>query len=112
MTGKRIFTYEEAAELLPAVQKLTGDAVVRIETMLGEVELPEGGELPKDVLSEYQKIVAAWADSIVQLGLEVKGVWLVDFDSGSGYYCWRYPEVSLQFFHSYEEGFGGRVPLT
>jgi hypothetical protein len=42
------------------------------------------------------------------LGAEVKGVWLVDFDNGSGYYCWRWPETTVDHFHSYEEGFGGR----
>ena len=31
-------------------------------------------------------------------GLEVKGLWLVDFDNGSGYYCWQYPEEGLQFY--------------
>jgi hypothetical protein len=38
-------------------------------------------------------------------------VWLVDWDSGAGYYCWRYPEESLGHFHGYQEGFAGRVPI-
>ena len=42
---------------------------------------------------------------------EIKGLWLVDFDSGAGYYCWKYPEPSLDYFHGYEEGFAGRLPL-
>ena len=48
---------------------------------------------------------------ITGLGLEVKGLWLVDFDSGAGYYCWKYPESSLEYFHGYDEGFSGRLPL-
>jgi hypothetical protein len=44
-------------------------------------------------------------------GVEVKGLWLIDFDNGSGYYCWRHPEPGLHFFHSYEDGFSGRVPI-
>ena len=36
----------------------------------------------------------------------------VDWDSGDGYYCWRYPEASLSFYHSYEDGFKGRVPIN
>ena len=43
------------------------------------------------------------------LGADVKGLWLVDFDNGSGYYCWQYPEDGLDHFHSYEEGFAGRI---
>ena len=45
------------------------------------------------------------------LGLEIKGLWLVDFDSGAGYYCWKYPEPAIDHFHGYEEGFAGRLPL-
>ena len=45
------------------------------------------------------------------LGLEVKGPWLVDFDCGSGLYCWRWPEVKLEYFHGYDEGFAGRVRI-
>jgi hypothetical protein len=45
------------------------------------------------------------------LGLEVKGLWLVDFDNGSGYYCWRWPEEDLAYFHGYDEGFDGRVRI-
>jgi hypothetical protein len=35
----------------------------------------------------------------------------VDFDTGSGFYCWRWPEERLEFFHGYEEGFDGRVRI-
>jgi len=31
-------------------------------------------------------------EAMMRRGLEVKGLWLVDFDNGSGYYCWRYPK--------------------
>jgi hypothetical protein len=44
-------------------------------------------------------------------GADVKGLWLVDFDNGSGYYCWRWPEPELAHFHGYDEGFSGRVRI-
>ena len=53
-----------------------------------------------------------WAEEMQSLGIEVKGIWLVDFDSGAGYYCWKYPEPALNHFHGYEEGFAGRLPLN
>ena len=97
---KRIFTYEEAAALLPEVQRLTDEAVSAID------------ELADDESSAaYQRVVSTWAESLIGMGLEVKGLWLVDFDNGSGYYCWSHPEPSLQYFHGYEDGFGGRVKL-
>lgn len=110
---KRIFTYEEALELLPEAQRITGEAVARLETLL-EVETPaeDEAELPSEVAPEYERIVSEWAESILELGIEVKGLWLIDFDSGSGYYCWRYPESSLEHFHGYDEGFPGRVKLN
>jgi hypothetical protein len=41
----------------------------------------------------------------------VKGLWLVDFDSGSGCYCWQWPEQRLEFYHGYDEGFAGRARI-
>ena len=97
--AKKIFSYEEAAALLPDVQRLTGEAVEQVEN------------LAEDAVDEYQHVVETWAESVMSLGIEVKGLWLIDFDNGSGYYCWQWPEPSLQFFHGYEEGYGGRVML-
>jgi hypothetical protein len=44
-------------------------------------------------------------------GVEVKGAWLVDFDTGAGYYCWQWPEEELSYFHGYDEGFEGRIRI-
>ena len=96
---KKIFSYEEAAALLPDVRRLTGDAVERVDA------------LSEEAVEEYQSVVEEWAASVMNLGIEVKGLWLIDFDSGSGYYCWQWPEPGLQYYHGYEEGFGGRVML-
>ena len=81
------------------MQRLTHAAVDEVEA------------LPESAATEQQRVVGRWAESVMQLGIDVKGVWLVDFDNGSGYYCWQYPEESLQYFHGYEDGFGGRVRL-
>lgn len=109
---KRIFTYEAAIELLPTVQQITTAAAGQVEALLaGDIEGDEA-EVPPELQPQYEKIVAGWVDSILGIGVEVKGLWLVDFDSGSGYYCWRYPEPALQYFHGYEEGFSGRVQLN
>jgi hypothetical protein len=98
--AKLIWTYEQAAAMLPEVQRITADAVKRID------------ELSEEEAVESERVVTEWAESILRLGIEVKGLWLIDFDSGSGYYCWRYPEPALEHFHGYEEGFGGRVKLV
>ena len=101
----RVFTYREAVELLPMVRHLTEQAHRRVE------QLATSGGGGAQLRTETDAMVAEWARALIELGLEVKGRWLVDFDNGSGYYCWRYPEAGLDYFHSYEEGFRGRMRI-
>lgn len=99
---QKIFSLDEARSLLPKVKEITSDAVFRYARL---------GESGDDAEEARQGIVREWAQEILSLGVVIKGLWLVDFDSGAGYYCWKYPEASLEYFHSYEEGFAGRLPL-
>ena len=105
LTDKRTFSYGEARALLPRVRELTDTAFRRVQEIEGR---PGGAERGQ---AEVDQAVAEWARDVTELGLEVKGLWLVDFDSGSGYYCWRHPEEDLLYFHSYEEGFKGRMRI-
>lgn len=98
-TPRKIFTLEEARALLPRVKELTSDAVARFS------------QLPGDQENERRAIVEAWVGELEAMGCEIKGLWLVDFDSGGGYYCWKYPEPALDHFHGYDEGFSGRLAL-
>jgi len=108
-TERRTFTYEEAAALVPEVRRLTEEAhrrVSEIEEAAGAGQLPE-----EEARRRAGDVVTDWARDLVSRGIEVKGLWLIDFDNGSGYYCWKYPEASLQYYHTYEDGFGGRVRI-
>jgi hypothetical protein len=105
---KKIFSYAEAVALMPEVQRLTEAAYRRIEAI--QTESVETASSPA-AQQEMDLIVSEWARAIMDHGIDVKGLWLVDFDNGSGYYCWRYPEPGLRFYHSYEDGFRGRVPI-
>jgi hypothetical protein len=105
--SKRIFTFEEARRLLPSVRERTRealDALAKLEGGGGE----ESGEARRRAEGG---IFETWVRDVEAIGVEVKGPWLVDFDSGAGYYCWRWPEETLDFFHGYEEGFAGRVRI-
>lgn len=93
---KKLFTYEEAVALLPEVRRLTSAAAAEVE---------QQPETAHETFTE-------WAEAVMAMGIEVKGLWLIDFDNGSGYYCWQHPEPALEYFHGYEEGFGGRVKLN
>jgi hypothetical protein len=106
---KRTFSYEEAAALLPEVRQLTAKAYQGIEELRAAVG--EGRLEPERFEAEATATVNEWASRVRSFGIEVKGIWLVDFDNGSGYYCWQWPETDLQFFHTHEEGFSGRMRI-
>ena len=109
---KRIFTYAEARRLVPTVRERTRTALDHLTTARPPRTEEQDDEAYRDSVREAaEEVLAAWVREMEGLGLEVKGPWLVDFDSGAGYYCWKWPEESLEFFHGYEEGFAGRVRL-
>ena len=111
--GRRIFTYDEALNTFPLVRDLTSAAVRQIEALTSNLGSREELDARREDLEEAQeRIVHAWAREVTSIGCEVKGGWLVDWDSGDGYYCWRFPEPSISHFHTYDEGFAGRIPLN
>jgi hypothetical protein len=110
--ARRTFTYQEALASFPRVRELTRQAVGQVESLYHQVQSArEGEDRRAELEGAFQEIFERWAARVTALGCEVKGVWLVDWDSGAGYYCWRYPEESLGHFHGYQEGFAGRVPI-
>lgn len=108
-----IFTLEEARALLPQVKAITQRYYQVVE------ELQDGVHDPEDT-AELQRLeqrinaeLRQWAAALHDLGVEVKGLWLADFDSGDGYYyCWKLGEDDIEHFHRYETGFAGRRPIA
>jgi hypothetical protein len=112
MTGERVFTLEEARALLPRVKLLTADAVRRAESLSARLQtLPDGDPERAALEAALRDIVDGWVGELQTLGAEPKGLWLVDFDNGVGYYCWRYPETGITHYHGYSDGFAGRVTI-
>jgi hypothetical protein len=123
----RTFTYAEAKALLPRVQQLTTEAVTRVARLVENAGMDDGDAPPGSEADapgsldragslaarreQAQSVVNAWASEMSALGLVVKGLWLVDFDTGSGYYCWKHPETSIEYYHAHDEGFAGRVRI-
>lgn len=108
---KRIFTYEEALEALPQVQKITTEAIQEISVLAAQIFALRDEDQKKRYEKQQAVIANNWVQTLEQMGCEVKGLWLVDFDNGEGYYCWQYPESNLEYFHGYTEGFAGRSKL-
>ena len=111
--SRRLFTLTQARQLLPSVQEMTADAVKQAEALADAMDEIDEDDPQRSVLgAELKMIVDDWADRIREMGLEAKGLWLVDFDNGEGYYCWQHPEASLSHYHGYEEGFAGRMKIV
>jgi hypothetical protein len=110
--GRRFFSLHEAGELLPTVKRLTAEAVRDAETLAARLQRTDESDPEHQQLSsELDEVVADWTKKMQEMSLEVKGLWLVDFDNGEGYYCWCYPEESVGHYHGYEDGFGGRMRI-
>ncbi len=110
--AKRSWSLESARALLPDVRKRTETAVAAVEALLeGRESAGEGSAASEQLDAQVSELTSDWARAMEAFGLDVKGLWLVDFDNGSGCYCWRWPETDLDFFHGYDEGFSGRVRI-
>lgn len=108
----RVFTLSEAWELFPLVRRLTQEAYDELRPVRQKLE----SMLPTDPLiarveADYERIVKRWVGKMERLGLVIKGLWLVDFDTGEGYLCWKFPELKLGYYHGYQEGFAARRPI-
>jgi hypothetical protein len=108
----KTFTLKSARELLPVVKRITQEAFKQFEEMKAHIERidPEPAHLPK-YEEDLEALVNRWAQKIAKLGCEPKGLWLVDFDNGEGYFCWKHPEEELAYYHTYEGAFTGRTPI-
>jgi hypothetical protein len=108
-----IFTLEEARALLPRVKEITQHSHTLVEALQAQLEATEHPRDVRRLEAQVHEALQKWAAAIKELGVEVKGLWLADFDSGDGYYyCWQLGEDDIEHFHRYETGFAGRRPIT
>ena len=132
----KLFTVEEADQLLPHVRRFLKDLRVcrdRVEQLEKEKAIeelswlqPDGTVSPKAEvqlkrLQEEQKQHAASFERLLRqmtlLGAQLKDLddGLVDFFAPRGedlvYLCWKEGEDRIRFWHDLESGFGGRRPL-
>ena len=127
---QRLFTVNEANELLPIVRPLVEQILENIrrlkhasETVIRNRHLdPDAPDLMKhlhadDGIARLVGEVKQWVETINGHGCMCKGVeqGLIDFPCVYGaevvYLCWQLGEPSVSFWHRIEDGFAGRKPL-
>ena len=114
ITRRGVLDFDEASERVFILKKLTSKYVENVERRMTQLESLSQSqlELIHKLEDEINTYIHEWHRKVRQLGGEPKGLWLVDFDSGFGYYCWKYPEAKLKFWHTYNDGFEGRKKIT
>lgn len=106
----KIFTLKQVEEILPLVYRVTEEYSKEVKYLMGCVDAVSdknslrGMEL-QDQINDY---IQKWQNKIERLGGKPKGLWLADFDFGEGYYCWKFPETEIAYYHGYQDGFTGR----
>jgi len=92
----KLYVLAEASELLPVVRKITENAYERLSRLDERLDLMLLCDPRRTAIAdEYEKIVRKWIASITRLGAIPNGLWRVDFDTGEGYLCWRFPELRI-----------------
>lgn len=110
---KAVFDVHEARALLPVVKKITQKYSKNVDMLINQLENLNSEDLTR--IEEVEEIVNTeiqeWHKKMKSLGLYPKGLWVVDFDNGKGFFCWKNPEEDILFWHSYDKGFKARRPI-
>ncbi len=108
----RQFSLVDAQGLLPVIRRVTNRAVKRYRQTRSKLETMSKTPEQRAIIEEQlHGIMLEWSDALLRLGCESRGLWIVDFDCGDGYYCWKFPEEDVSFYHPYDSGFAGRIPV-
>lgn len=110
---KRIFSFEDAQSLLPVIYRITETAQKEVRGLINRMEAIKGMSSSRatEIEQEINLTIDRWQQKVMKLGASPKGLWLADFDNGEGYYCWKFPETEISYWHGYNDGFSGRTPL-
>lgn len=109
---RRLFTLSEAGALLPLLKKVTARSeqeLFQLLTLMKNTHLAP--EKRQDLQRRADAAIARWSAKMARLGVVPQGLWIVDFDMGGGFYCWKFGEEKIAHYHDYGASFEGRIPL-
>lgn len=109
----KFFNLNDARALFPLVRKITDKHYKKLIPVQCKIEHMLSNDPRRSAIErEYEIIVTQWKQKMERLGLISKGLWLVNFDVGDGYLCWKYPELEIAYYYDYDAGFAGRRKLS
>lgn len=110
---RSVFSLEEAREVLPIVFRITKSYSQKVDSLIERLDALNGESegLSINLENQINQLIQEWQSKVQKLGALPKGLWIADFDSGDGYYCWKFPERSIEFWHRYTDGYSKRVPV-
>ncbi len=111
---RQVFTTENARFLSRVVYRFTQRYAKKVDQLIEKIESQKNltDEQILHLEEEINSLISEWQKKVEKLGAIPKGLWLVDFDAGDGYFCWKYPEAEVSHWHRYNDGFTKRVHLS
>ena len=111
-TKDKLFNIQEARELLPLVRVVTESQRSELAPIQEKLNKMLANDPRRKVYeTDYEVVVLNWRNKVELLGARVSGLWTVEFNVGGGSLCWRYPELSLNYFRTDGAQFSERVKL-
>lgn len=111
---EKIFNLVELEKLLPVVVKITRSYKVAAESKMQYLE--QIAQLGKDINSEMEQeidnLIDEWKSKVIKLGAKPLALWTLGFDSGFGYYSWKYPEETVLYHQGYLDTVSARKLLS
>ena len=116
----KFFTPQEANLRLPYIRQIVDDILVKGKRLQGFAIMPhqtpdivqEGRQLEEEInalMKELEGIGCYFKDWNFEIGL-------VDFPAiihgKEVLLCWRSDEPAVEWFHGFEDGYSGRMPIT
>ncbi len=112
--GQHTFSIQEAQKVLSVIYHITQKYNDDVEFMIYQLEnFEKKNKKAANILEQkLNKKIDTWQSKVEKLGAIPRGLWLADFDSGEGYFCWMYPEKTIKHWHGYADGFSQRIQLA
>lgn len=114
---RSVFSLAEARTLLPVISRMTKTAAEKVQVLITKIEAKSrSSDADRAEIEVFEaqasQLIQDWQTKVQKLGGLPKGIWIVDFDSGDGYFCWKYPEVTIDHWHAYRDGYTKRKKLA